>query len=276
MEISVWKTRALLIFILSLGIAIAISLPKTPELQPIDASILPAMPVSDRETVAPISSSPAQLPKSNDSTSAPIANAAAIHYRPKYQIAWAHPLNYGDRFTRDIYGRAVRNRPIIVLHETVYSAASAINTFQTPHQQDEKQVSYHTLIELDGTVVYIVPPEKRAFGAANSVFIGENGAETVKTHPSLAPSVNNFAYHVSLETPRDGWNRDRSHSGYTQAQYQSLAWLISQSKVPEARITTHRAVDRSGSRIDPRSFERRKFLSLLRAYRASRESGVRS
>jgi hypothetical protein len=277
MEFSVWKTRALLIFILSLCVAIAISLfPKAPELQQIDASVLPAIPVSYEEKVAPQTSPrQEQQPKSdNPPSESQVANAAtATSYRPRYQIAWAHPLNYGDRFFRDIYGKPVRNRPIIVLHETVYSAASAINTFQTPHPQDDKQVSYHTLIELDGTVVYIVPPEKRAFGAANSVFIGDDGAETVKTHPSLAPSVNNFAYHVSLETPKDGRNRDRSHSGYTELQYRSLAWLIAQSRVPDARITTHRAVDRSGSRIDPRSFNRRKFLSLLHTYRGVRDKG---
>jgi len=273
MEISVWKTRALLIFILSLCVAIAISLfPKAPELQQIDASTLPAIPVSYEEKVAPqIPPTQQQQPQSNNPPhELQVANAAtATSYRPRYQIAWAHPLNYGDRFVKDIYGKPVHNKPIIVLHETVYSAASAINTFRTPHQQDDKQVSYHTLIGLDGTVIYIVPPEKRAFGAANSVFIGDNGAETVKTHPSLASSVNNFAYHVSLETPADGRDRDRRHSGYTQAQYQSLAWLIAQSQVPDARITTHKAVDRSGSRSDPRSFDRRKFLTLLHAYRGT-------
>ncbi|NHC36074.1 peptidoglycan recognition protein family protein [Scytonema millei] len=279
MEISVWKTRALLIFLLSLCVAVALSLfPQTPQLQQIDASVLPAVPVSYEETVVPASEviqrQEQQQKVDNSPKESQIANAAtAISYKPRYQIAWAHPLNYGDRFATDIYGKPVYNKPIIVLHETVYSAASAINTFRTPHQQDDKQVSYHTLIGLDGTVIYIVPPEKRAFGAANSVFIGSNGAETVKTHPSLASSVNNFAYHVSLETPADGRDRDRRHSGYTQAQYKSLAWLIAQSKVPDARITTHKAVDRSGSRSDPRSFDRHKFLSLLHAYRGiSRKS----
>lgn len=273
MEISVWKTRALLIFILSLCICAAIALfPQTPQPQQIDASVLPAIPVSYEETVVTAPEAPQQQKQQqkvdNSSKESQVANAAtAISYRPRYQIAWAHPLNYGDRFVTDIYGKPVHNQPIIVLHETVYSAASAINTFRTPHQQDDKQVSYHTLIGLDGTVIYIVPPEKRAFGAANSVFIGSHGAETVKTHPNLASSVNNFAYHVSLETPADGRNRARRHNGYTQAQYQSLAWLIAQSKVPDARITTHKAVDRSNSRIDPRSFDRRKFLTLLHAYR---------
>lgn len=191
-------------------------------------------------------------------------------YTPRYKIAWAHPTNYGERFTKDINGVAVYNQPIIVLHETAGSALGAIDFFQTPHYDENKQVSYHTLIELDGTVVYIVPPEKRAFGAGNSVFETSNGKETVKTNPKFAPSVNNFAYHISLETPPDGWdNQNQTHSGYTEEQYNTLAWFIAQSNVPETRITTHRQVDRSGNKVDPRSFDFPKFLNLLHTYRGN-------
>jgi len=185
---------------------------------------------------------------------------------PHQVTVLADPTNYGDRFTTDIYGQAVQNQFIAVLHETVGSAQSAINLFRTPHPRDEDQVSYHTLIGRDGTVYYIVPPEKRAFGAGNSVFNGPNGPETVRTNPDFPPSVNNFAYHVSLETPGDGINNRRHHSGYTQAQYDSLAWLLAQTTIPDSRITTHQAVDRSGTRIDPRSFDSQRFFSLLRHY----------
>jgi N-acetylmuramoyl-L-alanine amidase len=195
------------------------------------------------------------LDKSSDSV---------VTHIPKYKIAWAHPTNYGERFTKDIQGRAVKNNPIIVLHETYYSAASAINFFKNANLDEKVQASYHTLIELDGTIVYIVPPEKRAFGAANSVFNGTNGAETVQTNPKIAPSVNNFAYHVALETPPDGrGNQKSTHNGYTNAQYNSLAWLIAQTKVQDSRITTHKAVDIAAGKIDPRSFNLNKFLILL-------------
>ncbi|MBR8838282.1 MAG: N-acetylmuramoyl-L-alanine amidase [Stigonema ocellatum SAG 48.90 = DSM 106950] len=187
---------------------------------------------------------------------------------PPYKIVWAHPTNYGERFTKDINGIPVNNKPIIVLHETDASASSVINFFQEPHSNENVQASYHTLIELDGTVLYLVPPSKRAFGAANSVFDGDQGSETVKTNPQLPPSVNNFAYHVSLETPPDGhMNNLPTHSSYSEAQYRSLAWLIAQSNVPDQRITTHRSVDRSGQKIDPRSFDFQKFLNLLHSYR---------
>jgi N-acetyl-anhydromuramyl-L-alanine amidase AmpD len=185
-----------------------------------------------------------------------------------YEISWADPSNYGERYGQDIEGNPVNNLPIIVLHETVGSVDSAINFFQTPHSNEDDQASYHTLIRLNGTVVYIVPPEKRAFGAGNSIFNGANGPEAVKTHRLYPASVNNFAYHVSLETPYDGRNNGYHHSGYTQAQYRSLAALIAQSSVPEDRITTHRAVDRSGERIDPRSFDQGRFFNYLRQYRS--------
>lgn len=188
-------------------------------------------------------------------------------YRPREVVYLADPSNYGVRHTKDAAGNSLSNPYIAVLHETVGSALSAINLFQTPHLEDADQVSYHTLIAADGTVIYIVPPEQRAFGAGDSVFQSGSGEETVVTNPALPGSVNNFAYHISLETPPDGRNSSGStHSGYTENQYRSLAWLLSRTSIPDDRITTHRAVDRSGSRIDPRSFEIDRLYTLLHQY----------
>jgi hypothetical protein len=194
---------------------------------------------------------------------------AFSNYRPSFGKADVHPSNYGERYIRDANGFPLNNQAIIVIHETSNSASSAINFFQTLHDDEKVQASYHALITLDGTVIYLVPPDKRAFGAGNSVFVGANGVETLQTNPNLPPSVNNFAYHVSLETPPDGRgnNKIKSHSGYTEAQYNSLAWLIAQSQVPDDRITTHRAVDRSGQRVDPLSFDADKFLNILHTFR---------
>jgi hypothetical protein len=224
---------------------------------------------SPQEKLRSRSVSAGETPNSTLTSAAP---AAPTLTQPPYEISWADPSNYGERYARDIYGNLVSNSPIIVFHETVGSVDSALNTFQTPHPNEDDQVSYHTLIRLNGTVVYVVPPEKRAFGAGNSVFNGSNGPEAVKTHRLYPPSVNNFAYHISLETPPDGRNDAYSHSGYTEAQYRSLAWLVAQSTVPDERITTHRAIDRSGERIDPRSFDMNKFLNLLRQYRETQQN----
>lgn len=187
-------------------------------------------------------------------------------YQPREEVALADPTNFGERYIQDLSGQIAEHAPVVVLHETVGSASSAINYFQTPHPLDDDQVSYHSLIGLDGTVYYLVPPDKRAFGAGNSVFKGAKGEESVQTNPNFPASVNNFAYHISLETPADGDNNGSSHSGYTNAQYQSLAWLVAKTAVPNDRITYHKIVDRSGSRQDPRSFNAQTFLGLLDSY----------
>ncbi|OKH35500.1 N-acetylmuramoyl-L-alanine amidase [Calothrix sp. HK-06] len=246
--------------------------------QAAQAKVAPVLTTPTPTTPAPttpVATTPAQTaPKKTSASKPPLKRTftttyAFKSYTPKYVVAWADPSNYGDRFATDVYGTSVSNPPIIVLHETSNSAQSAVNTFRSNNSQDEnRQVSYHTLIARNGLVVYLVPPDKRAFGAGNSVFDGLNGPETVQTNPTLKPSVNNFAYHVSLETPPDAWDKNvSSHSGYTDEQYNSLAWLVAQSDVPDERITTHRAVDRSGQRIDPVSFDFDKFYSILHSFR---------
>ncbi|AZB72173.1 N-acetylmuramoyl-L-alanine amidase [Synechococcus elongatus] len=186
------------------------------------------------------------------------------NFRPEIRSAWAHPTNFGDRAAVDRNGQPVDNRiSLIVLHETVASADSAINFFQTPHPRDEDQASYHALIRRNGTIVYTVPPDKRAFGAGSSSFRGES----VRFNPKLPGSVNNFALHVSLESPRDGRDNRRRHSGYTARQYDSLALIVQQwmtgYTIPGDRITTHAAVDQSGSRMDPRSFQWQRLAQRL-------------
>ena len=190
-------------------------------------------------------------------------------YRPKYYQAAIDPSNYGDRYSTDVQGRTLNNQPLAVLHETVGSASSAINTFRRHNTNDLHQSSYHVLITLEGTIIYLVPSNKRAFGAGNSAFKSSQGLETVQTNPNLPASVNNFAYHISLETPLDGRSKSGNslHSGYTANQYKSLAWLLALSSIPDERITTHQAVDLSGNRFDPRSFDFDKFFAILHTYR---------
>jgi hypothetical protein len=196
----------------------------------------------------------------------PAQNQAATG-QPSWFYAMADPSNFGERFPTDIYGNPVNNELIVVLHETVFSADSAIRFFKTPHPNEDQQSSYHCLIYRDGSIAQVVPFDKRAFGAGNSVFVGPNGPEAVKTHPKYPASVNNFAFHFSLETPRDGYGNGRGHSGYTPAQYHSLALLVDYVRVPNSRITTHQAVDRSGTRRDPRSFNAQLFWAQLNRYR---------
>ena len=166
------------------------------------------------------------------------------------------PSNYGERLGRDAYGNRLVTVPsLVVLHETVYGIGSAINTFTTHHPNDDDQVSYHLLIGEDGRVIQAVDPSKRAFGAGYSAFRGQ----WVITNPSMAGSVNNFALHISLETPLDGENNAPGHSGYSRAQYDALAVVLAdwmrRYRIPFDRITTHRHVDLGLERADPRSFD---------------------
>lgn len=166
------------------------------------------------------------------------------------------PTNFGERFNQDAFGQDVDPTPrLIVLHETVFGLSSAINTFVTPHPRDEDQVSYHTLIGLQGEVVQVLDPARRAFGAGNSAFNGH----WVITNPRINGSVNNFALHLSLETPLDDENDDPEHSGYTAAQLDAAAVVLAdwmkRFPIPPQQITTHRAVDLGGERQDPRSFD---------------------
>ncbi|MEA5443114.1 peptidoglycan recognition family protein [Cyanobium gracile] len=174
------------------------------------------------------------------------------------------PSNYGERFRQDVFGQPLDPTPqVVVLHETVYGINSAINTFMTPHPRDEDQVSYHTLIGLDGRVVEVLDPSKRAFGSGNSAFNGR----WVVTNPEVGGSINNFSLHLSLETPIDGEDQDPAHSGYTAAQYDALAIVLGRwmrrFSIPANNITTHRHVDLGGERMDPRSFDWRELQVRL-------------
>ncbi|MEM9152105.1 MAG: peptidoglycan recognition family protein, partial [Cyanobacteria bacterium P01_F01_bin.3] len=174
------------------------------------------------------------------------------------------PSNYGDRYAEDVSGNPVQNEILVVLHETTSSAESAVHTFLTHHPDGANQVSYHALILLDGRIVHLVPPEKRAYGAGNSEFRSDQGVEAVQTNPQYPSSVNNFAYHISLETPLDAQNRSvESHSGYSLEQYKSLSWLIRELQVDASRVTTHKAVDRGQERADPRSFDMAYLASMM-------------
>jgi len=276
-----WATKVMLIFLLFATLVLALFAGKSAKIEKNTAIFNPQAIAWSVYPKAQLQSAKNPGVESQDVSKARVKKKKVVamykttqaftSYKPRHEITQINPTNYGERYAKDVDGVTLHNQPIIVLHETSNSASSAINFFQTSHNNENIQASYHTLITLKGTVIYLISPEKRAFGAANSVFDGPNGAETVKTNPNLLPSVNNFAYHVSLETPPDAWDDDKAeyHSGYTEAQYQSLAWLIAQSQVPDERITTHKAVDRSGQKIDPVNFDFNKLFDLLHSYRQS-------
>lgn len=251
---------------LLVGFALLVSLARSGEAERSDY-----LAIESPDSVKSVEQQDAQSPK-RTSTAADFlplpafSDPGSASFTPQQAKVEIHATNYGDRMSRDVNGKPVHNDWLVVLHETVGSASSAINTFQTPHYKDLEQTSYHALITLDGTIVYLLPPEKRAYGAGNSVFVGDRGPEAVQTNPDIPSSVNNFAYHISLETPPDGANNQPTHSGYTMAQYESLAWLVARTQVPSNRVVTHAEIDRAGERQDPRSFDFSLFRSLLEIY----------
>jgi len=185
---------------------------------------------------------------------------------PKEILRIADPSNFGERQKLDSWGRSLQHRPqIIVLHETVISAPQTIKLFQTHHPEDDQQLSYHLLIDRDGSRLRIVPDDKRAYGSGMSAF----GDFTQRTKSASVGSINNVSLHVSLVSPSDGSDDRESHSGYTDAQYKNLAGqvLLWQAAfgIPMTRVTTHAAVDRSHSRYDPRSFRWNRFDDHYRA-----------
>ena len=184
-----------------------------------------------------------------------IQDCEALLQIPEEELQPAHSTNFGERKTKDSWGRELQTNPmLIVLHETVISESQTVDLFQTNHPEDNQQVSYHMLIARDGRRIRVVPDENRAYGSGMSAF----GDVTMRTRPGAVGSINNIALHISLITPPDGRGDVQAHSGYTAAQYRSLAEqvLLWQAKfgIPITRLTTHAAVDRSRSRYDPRSF----------------------
>ena len=188
------------------------------------------------------------------------------HLSQRMQRIRIDPSNYGPRLARDAYGNAIPSTPqMVVLHETVYGLSSAINTFTTHHPDDADQVSYHVLIGEKGQIVQALDPARRAFGAGYSAFRGRWAV----TNPAMAGSVNNFALHLSLETPIDGENEAPRHSGYSDAQYDAMAVVLAdwmhRFQIPPDAITTHRHVDLGLERADPRSFNWGKLQTRLAA-----------
>lgn len=120
-------------------------------------------------------------------------------------------------------------------------------------------MSYHILVGRDGRRVRIVPDQNRAYGSGMSTF----GDLTLRDRPGSVGPINNIALHISLVTPPDGRGDAHGHSGYTDAQYQTIAEqvLLWQARfgIPITRLTTHAAVDCSRSRYDPRSFRWERF-----------------
>jgi AmpD protein len=134
----------------------------------------------------------------------------------------------------------------LVLHADASPKASA--SVAWIRRQDSK-VSYHALVDRDGTVFMFVPLGKRAWHAGLSEYRGRK-------------NVNDFSLGLSFANKNDGVEP------YTDAQYEIGALLASEwmKRFPAIgldRITTHAAIS-PGRKTDPLGFDVERFRSLIR------------
>jgi N-acetyl-anhydromuramyl-L-alanine amidase AmpD len=224
---------------------------KTP-MQPHSKQITTASP--SRVQLAPVAMTLETATACIRSTGIPAENTVA-----------ADPTNYGNREQTDDQGKPVHHIPrLIVLHETVASEKETLNLFRTRHDNESEQSSYHMVIAQDGRRIRTVNDDYRAYGAGDSAFSNY----TIRLKKGSDGSLNNIALHVSLVSPEDGRGDNTTHSGYTKYQYASAAAqvLIWQATygIPFEFLTTHKAIDRSNTRKDPRSFDWRIFGAAYR------------
>ncbi len=141
----------------------------------------------------------------------------------------------------------------VLLHATADSDTQAsIEWCCTPKPKNPNPVSYHTIIDRDGTVHHLVATEKRAWHAGVSSFLGR-------------ANVNDYSIGLSFANKNDGVER------YTDEQYLIgaelvAAWMKKHPAVTKERITTHAIVALPlGRKTDPLGFDLSRFLRLVEA-----------
>ena len=135
----------------------------------------------------------------------------------------------------------------VVLHAD--AAANAQATVSWIRSKVSK-VSYHALIDRDGTVYRFVETSRRAWHCGPSAFDGRT-------------DVNDFSLGLSFANRNDG------AEPYTDAQYESaalvlLGWMQLYPKITAARLTTHAAIATPpGRKTDPMGFDLERLKALL-------------
>lgn len=134
----------------------------------------------------------------------------------------------------------------ILLHaDASADAKSSISWIRS----DKSKVSYHTLIDRNGDIYHFVPPDKRAWHAGASEFMGKK-------------DVNDFSIGLAFANKNDG-------EQVTDAQLQSAVyvcryWMDRYRLITPSRITTHALVATpAGRKNDPLGFDLEHFRALL-------------
>jgi N-acetyl-anhydromuramyl-L-alanine amidase AmpD len=112
--------------------------------------------------------------------------------------------------------------PIVVLHDSNGPAEGALSW----SLDNRIKGSYHTLIQRDGEIIYLIPSWIKASACGPSSY--DTGAGSVSINGSVDP----FAYSVCLEGPMP----------YTVEEYYSLSYLISQMGIAREQVVVHNDV----------------------------------
>lgn len=139
----------------------------------------------------------------------------------------------------------------IVLHATAdTNTLASVEWCCTPKPKNPDPVSYHAIVDRDGTVFALVPAERRAWHAGVSTFLG-------------VPNCNDYAIGLSFGNRNDG------AEPYPSVQLQVGAalcaeWMRRFPAITLERITTHREVA-PGRKTDPMppAFNAGKFRALV-------------
>lgn len=134
----------------------------------------------------------------------------------------------------------------VVLHSDASATARASIDWI---KSKESKVSYHTLIDRDGTAYKFVQPSRRAWHAGPSEFQGR-------------PDCNNYSLGLAFANKNDG-------EPFTAAQYESaaiviLGWMSMYPQITPDRITTHAIVATpAGRKTDPVGFDIERLRALI-------------
>jgi N-acetylmuramoyl-L-alanine amidase len=136
----------------------------------------------------------------------------------------------------------------IVLHaDAAQNAQASVSWIKSP----ESGVSYHVLVDRDGTVYRFVESTRRAWACGKSTYLGRE-------------DVNDFSLSLAFANKNDGRER------YTDLQYEVGAAIVATVWMPQfpalalERITTH-AIISPGRKTDPVGFDMPRFIGLVRA-----------
>lgn len=189
-----------------------------------------------------------------------VGRMACAPHRQEAAAAAGPSLNHSAGIPLDEYGAVAlipspnyNARPAgtivncVVLHATATATGQeAVNSFLNP----KSETSSHFIIDRNGAVIEMVPPERRAWHAGVSALDG-------------VADVNSYSVGIELVDHNDG-------EPYSDAQYVATAALIRRLRmhydIPDARIVSHAAVALPpGRKTDPVGFDFARLYTALRS-----------